>query len=349
MKTAQLLDTNSGLIIKYSPLFVAIIILSAAIAPAAAAPTIDYDLIEPETLYIGIPLNIDVLIRSHLDSNIHHPVKDTIGVFAILNIDKQTYTHEHEDFTIADNQKVTRFSYRLAGFDTGQQRIPALNFEVHDNDGQQHVVLSTSPFTVTIGSVLPDTIDTIKDISPPLRLNLGFWDIFIPLAIILLIVLMVYLMVKKMKKPLVEEVPEIEKDTRPDYVKALELLENLKKKKLLEKGEYIEFYYQLSLILRIFIEMHYEFKAVEMTTGEIDRYVKNHYTADSDSRVSYSSREQFTDHKQIFDILRYSDLVKFAKLSPNLEKSRQSLEWLENYFKSFANKTSPDKGEKNNQ
>lgn len=317
------------------------VFLSVALIAAEAEPALDYELIKPDYLFIGIPFNLEVLITSHQDSDVHHPVRDTVGIFAILNIDKETYRDSDERYQLDEEEKLTKISYTLAGFDTGKQRIPPLHFEIYPDEDEKPAVLSTPSLTVTIGSVLPDTIDTIKDIAPPFRLRLGFWDIVIPLIIILLIALMIYLLIRKMKKPLVEEIEEIEQDTRPDYVKALELLDNLKKMNLLEKGEFIEFYYRISLILRLFIEMHYGFKAVEMTTGEIERYVKAHFTEDDKAAVPHEGKQRFIQYSEVFSLLRYADLVKFAKFSPEMKRSKDFIEWLESYFNSFSKSDTP--------
>ncbi|MBT5420007.1 MAG: hypothetical protein HOK80_03875, partial [Candidatus Cloacimonetes bacterium] len=111
-------------------------------------------------------------------------------------------------------------------------------------------------------------------------------------------------------------------DDRPAYIIALELLNNLKKDDLIVKGDYLNFYFRISLILRLFIELHYEINSVEMTTSEIRANL---------------ILEDHSEKSKILKFLANADMIKFAKAIPAISDSEKTLFWLEDYLKSFGN------------
>lgn len=309
--------------------------------PDGAIPaSIEYELIRPEQLFIGTPFTLQVSIVAGKDIEIHHPVRDTIGVFAILDIEKTTVKAaelRRRGLQLSDNQTLTTFNYHLAGFDIGEQNIPALRFEIYDEKTATTDIISTPVLRVNIETVLNDSIDNIKDIAPPLKLNLRFWDYFLPLLILAVLTAIILYILKRMKNRPEPEIATIEEDPRPNYIICLELLDKLRAERLLEKGEYIEYHYRLSLILRMFLELEYKFKAVEMTTGEIKQYIDDKYSTEL---TGYSGKPTFTSYKEILDLLNYSDLVKFAKYQPNINRTLELTEWLKTYLKSYTDSSS---------
>ena len=139
------------------------------------------------------------------------------------------------------------------------------------------------------------------------------------MIIILLIFAIRYLIIllKKSKKNFSE--PEII-DDRPAYIIALELLNKLKKDDLIIKGDFLNFYFRISLILRLFIELHYKINSVEMTTSEIraNLILDNH-----------------SEKSEILKFLGQADMIKFAKTIPTELDTSAKLNWLENYLLSF--------------
>ena len=115
---------------------------------------------------------------------------------------------------------------------------------------------------------------------------------------------------KKRKQKKAEALKEI----RPPHVIAKEEIEKLKSMNLIDKGEYKEFYFRFSEILRQYIERLRGFPAAELTTEEIGRRIKE----ESD--------------RKLVPILREADLVKFADAIPtkakNDEDVRAALEYV---------------------
>ena len=94
---------------------------------------------------------------------------------------------------------------------------------------------------------------------------------------------------------------------------ALQKLERLEREKTWLKGNLLEYYAALSMIVREYIERQYGIPAMESTTREIGEMLKN--TA-------------FPQEKRpVLDVLlQQSDLVKFAEMVPSSDYHVQALD-----------------------
>ncbi len=92
------------------------------------------------------------------------------------------------------------------------------------------------------------------------------------------------------------------------HVVALERLESLVGSGLLERGEFKEFYTELSEALRVYLGQRYLVPAPEMTTVELDR------------RMQYLGLPR-TVRNETLEILIESDMVKFAKHRPGIDRA----------------------------
>jgi hypothetical protein len=94
---------------------------------------------------------------------------------------------------------------------------------------------------------------------------------------------------------------------KPPHVIAKEELEKLKFLNLIEKGEYKEFYFRFSEILRQYLEKLRNFPAVELTTEEISRRIRDE------------------KDRKLMPLLREADLVKFADAIPTKAKNEEEI------------------------
>jgi len=288
-----------------------IAVLTALLIPLFAfSAELDYKLEKPQKLFVGTPFKLHINISSAVSDSIFSTQNDTLDIFILKNIES---TEE-----INDKIKTSLIDLTYQPFDTGEFTFPELEFAVKTADSL--IILKTKEFILNIESVITDSTESIKDISAPLAVNLKFLDYFIPLLIIILIILAIKYLVKLLKKSKNNfSEPEII-DDRPAYIIALELLNKLKNDDLLIKGDFLNFYFRISLILRLFIELHYKINSVEMTTSEI------------------RANLVLDDHSEKSEILKFlgqADMIKFAKVIPKSSDSETALIWLENYFKSF--------------
>lgn len=299
--------------------FIIVFILLFFLSISLYAQSLDYKINKPQKLFIGTPFQVLVEIKTNPADTIFSPEIDTLDIFILKGEIEQTEE-------IIANEKITNLILTFQPFDTGEFTFPELEFAVKSTDSIDF--LKTSEFQVNIESVITDTSTAIKDIARPLSVNLGFWDYMIPILVIFLLVFLVIYLKKLLKKKPLEEEKTIIFDDRPAYLIALELLENLQKQKLLGKGDFLNFHFHLSMILRLFIELYYKIKAVEMTTSEIRHNLK---------------LNDFKEKTKILDFLTFSDKVKFSKFTSTLKESENAFEWLKQYLISFQ-KAEQEKG-----
>ena len=291
---------------------ITIILLLALCLPAQE---LQQKLEKPSKLFVGSPFSVHIEITSAPEDSIFAPQLDSLDVFFLMGEPEQTEL-------IEDGKKKNTIKLTFQAFDTGDYTFPELEFLVKTQ--AEDKILTTRDFVVIINSVLPDSANVIKDIAKPVTLKLGFWDYFIPiLALIILIALIIFLK-KLLTKPKQEEETPKFTDTRPPWLVAQEMLTELKHKNLLDSGEFLEYYYQLSVILRYFLERNYQINALEMTTSEI------RYNLHLDNTKEKS---------EILRLLSESDKVKFARFIPETDKGLAFALWLDSYLLSFENRT----------
>ncbi len=277
------------------------------------AQTINTKVEKPSNIYIGTPITLDISFDTGLNDSIFTPREDTLDIFIVYNITQQD--------SVKNNEKITNLKIKMAPFDTGEHQIPAIDFTI--KSGNKITKLSSQPITVFVKKVTTDSTKTIKDISPLMSIKPGFWDIFVPLFVLTIIILGIILLLRKLrnKGKNVEEKVEIV-DNRPPYIICLEKLHNLKQQKFLERGDYLEFYFGISMIMREFISLEFKINAVEMTYYEIKQALP---------------RKDMEIRKNILLFLEKCNRVKFAKFIPSLQSSEEILNWFDNFLQSFEN------------
>ena len=288
-----------------------IAVLAVLIIPLFAfSAELDYKLEKPQKLFVGTPFKLHVDISSAISDSIFSTQNDTLDIFILKNIESTE--------KINNDIKTTLLDLTYQPFDTGEFTFPELEFAVKTTDSLE--ILKTKEFILNIESVISDTTESIKDIAAPLTVNLKFLDYFIPLLIIILIIFVIKYLIKFIKNSK-KDFPEPDIiDDRPAYVIALELLDNLRIEDLLTKGDFLNFHFRVSLILRLFIELYYKINSVEMTTSEIRTNL---------------ILDDFTEKSEILKFLMHADMIKFAKAIPTDADSNAALDWLDNYLRSF--------------
>ena len=254
-----------------------------------------------DTLFIGQLINIEI------DMTEQQP--DRIFVL------RERSTPQIELFdivTLRDRQ--WQYLLRIAPFDTGYihtERIP-IYFTKNDIGDTLYI----EPFSFYVKSALTIADTLLKDIAPPRAFRWKFFDYLLPILILLAIAAAIYYLMKILKK---KETETEFVDDRPAWIIAFELLQQFKQKTYLQNGQYLDYYFELSLIFRIFIEKQFNIKAAEMTTYEIKQALSE------------------IEHKrEILKILSEMDMVKFAKSIPVIKDAEDMLYWIEKYVLSFA-------------
>jgi len=237
-------------------------------------------------------------------------VGKTLGDFVVVNRSK----HEAKG-----NPPTTEFRYTIAGFKLDRATIATVAVQYTDPQGRPGE-LETHPIGVRMLGTVPAGQTEIKDIRGMVEIEprMALWlKILIGLVAGVLACVITWWLVKRRRKQQLEKpAPK----PLPASVVALAELDKLAKSDLLFLKQYKEFYFRLSEIIRRFLSGRLNFPADDMTTTEIEFMMR-------DDPIS----PEFT--AAIFEILNFSDMVKFAKLIPSdpkndeiIEKARRAIE-----------------------
>ncbi len=119
---------------------------------------------------------------------------------------------------------------------------------------------------------------------------------------------------KKYRKTNLKEIFIKPKPILPAHEIALNALEQLRLKRLIENNRIKEYYSEISEILRIYLDDRFSIIAIEMTTQEILSQIRD---------CEFTNKESFSLLKEV---LEYSDLVKFAKYTPTSHLSEKCMQ-----------------------
>jgi hypothetical protein len=199
---------------------------------------------------------------------------------------------------------------QLAAYKTGDLEIPALNVEAVKASGEKEV-LASEPVKVAVQSVLTDKQDALKDLKPQVELDADYRPFLFLLAALASAVYLVSRLVRFWKNRRKAPVPKPERIRSAEEV-AREAIERLLARKLVEQGQFKQFYLELSEIIKRFLGSKLGVHSLERTTEEFTRDLR---------AVSVPSAQ----YRMIREFLEDCDLVKFAKYRPGAEEVDQIL------------------------
>jgi hypothetical protein len=270
-------------------------------------------LIKPDTLLIGRHFNIEVRIKQ-FDNQKILPPKNTGS--DVVDIIKSSYKLEKTFYL---------YNLEIAAYDTGRVEIPPLTFYVSNSQSEQDKnskildSLQTQSFSVWVASSTSEADTTLNDIKKPISVYLK-WQDYLFIIVLFYVISLLFVLYKKLRRSKNKQILEsMEYDNRPAWKKCLDMLYSLKEQDLLSANEWVEYHYLLTMVIKYFLLLQYNIKAVEMTTYEIKE------TLDSD----------FKNKKELLEILNYCDQIKFAKFEPEKSVSIHYEKWLEDYLLSF--------------
>jgi hypothetical protein len=193
--------------------------------------------------------------------------------------------------------------------------IGPLPLHFKDKNGEENIIQSEA-IELQVKSLLGTNpkeaaLKPIRDIMPIKPL----WQKILPWALlslgIIAVISGIYLWIKKSQRSKTVLSPGL-----TSYEIALKELKKLKSKKLFEKGLVKEYYFELSGIIRKYMEAIRDFPAFELTTEEIQKRIE----AEAD--------------KKILKLLKHADLVKFGDHLPSLEKKELDYQDATDYLES---------------
>ena len=290
--------------------------------------------IQPTEIMIGEQALINLKVITPKDKTIQFPVYEKEIIPGV-----EVITMLPPDTTIENNVMTLNFKYVVTSFDSTLYHIPHIPVfdgtdTIYSNSFGLKVTApqlsdTTLAYLEKINKGETDSIDfeqlQLHDIKPvrnvPFVWTDYLWVLWIVLGVMLLIALIgliVYLVLKKKRKGYIFKPPLV----LPAHVRAINELDKLKAEKLWQQGREKEFYSKLTDILRTYLYEREGINAMEMTSAEILREIREIWDGES----VYNNLKQ---------VLSTADLVKFARYKPYPDENDLSM--VNAYF--FVNQT----------
>ena len=209
----------------------------------------------------------------------------------------------------ADGKFVHKNITRFVAWDIGIFQFPELAIQIDTSGGRQLRIMPLEQNDLIVippeGVVVEDTTQVIAPILPIIKeersIHEHLWFLYLNLAAIAIVLLLLYLFRKqKIRKKALEEEQII---IRPAHEVAYEKLDDLDKKQLWQQGKIKEYQSELTYTVREYLENRFGIQALESTTGEINRSLKE---------VDFDAKHA----EDLTQILQIADMVKFAKAKP---------------------------------
>ncbi len=228
-----------------------------------------------------------------------------------------------------------RQEYELDIFLSGSYAVPALTTRFVDRrKGEDDVVessVTTDSFEVTVTPLMEGEFDptVFRDVKGPVELSISRtwtwlgWAAGGLAAAVVLFFLALWL-IRRARRP----VPEI---IIPPHEWAFEQLQRLADEQLVEQGQVHEFYYRLSMIVRVYIERRFNLRAPEQTTEEFLVEVRRN------SLLATRYRDM------LGQFLAACDMVKYALYEPQVEEIEQAFNAARDFVDQTALRTPSDK------
>jgi len=197
--------------------------------------------------------------------------------------------------------------------------------QLEDRPHTREGTIRTESFTIEVTSLLEGEFDPtqFRDIKGPVELPVAAgrrWIVWVAAAAVTVAVMVLLVVLWRRRRAR----PEQEIVVVP-HEWAFDQLRLLIDEKLVEQGEIHEFYFRLSHIVRVYIELRFGLMAPERTTEEFLIEV-------------HRSEALRADHKNLLgDFLKSCDRVKFAKYEPTTSE----IELVFDSARDFINQTIP--------
>ena len=277
--------------------------------------TVEYS-IDRETIHVGDP--VELTVTAYYPSN---------GVLNLPEIGREKdivlLKRDWENIPREDGLIQSESRYSITSFRLGTHPV-STNDIVYAADGKTFAT-NFPPVELQVESSLPaDASSEIADIKPvqtlPGRMPRWIWVVLGSAAVAFLVGLTTSRLWKN-REALIPCPPPA-----PPHVVALNALQALIGKGLLERDECKPFYTELSLILRTYLEGRFNLNAPDETTEEIV------------DELSRSPELNGAQRNILQDFMRQADMVKFAKGHPD----RTAMESAFNTTKHFVEETKPE-------
>lgn len=275
-------------------------------------------LLDSNRIIIGDQLQLHLTITAPIEKSVAFAPSEKWALKNCEVVEEKSITKKIEGKQALYNQDVI-----LTSFDTGVALIAPIPLLENDS-----IILAQTEALQFFIDSLPVFVDTnlaFKDIKSPMDgkdidlektgHNNSWWKVLLWIVIIAALLVAGGYYIKKYALKYWRE-----RKAREQKMKlkinagsvALSSLKELKHKKLWQKGQVKDYYSELSMILRTYIDNQWDINAKEMVTPEIMEAI-------SDLDIEDHSLEELKV------ILETADLAKFAKWQPQIEENERSI------------------------
>lgn len=275
--------------------------------PAERLPRVEAS-IEPDEVEIGEVARLVIEVEYQPGDRVHLRDQRRVGELEILDTSRSVRDEGEEGPSEV-------LELRLIGFDVGEVEIPPVELMVVLEDGRTGSV-STEPLRLRITDPLANEHDPQpRGDHPPRPVyttdRRAIWAGAIIVGLLLAVLLGLAIeRWRSRRKPKPAPPPP---PPRPPEEVALEKLDAVKRGTLLEDGEIKAFHIAISEAVREYLGGRYGFDSLEMTTKEIILRLD-------------AARLRGVTRAELQEFLRETDMVKFAKWRPSVERSRELLD-----------------------
>jgi hypothetical protein len=209
-----------------------------------------------------------------------------------------------------DGSETTRQIIEVTLFNLGDFQTPELPLTISDGAGQvsEELVPSTQ---LTVSPTLAEGDTELRDIKPQAGLAVPSvlpWIAGALLVVVLIAVAGWWAHRRKQGKPF-GPAPAV--DNRPPWQVAYDELARIESLGLLEQGRFKKYYTLVTDCLRTYLENQFHLRVFDRTTTELKPILQQSDLAQEHTR-------------RLLGLFIDSDLVKFAKFTPNVETARQA-------------------------
>lgn len=202
--------------------------------------------------------------------------------------------------------------FLITSFDTGYVAIPPIAIYFEDAAGLADTAY-TNDLLLTVNGAVVSAEDDILPIKPIIEEGRN-WTDYWWLYLIVALAVAGFALRKYSRRYLSAPVPTESGPLPPAHVRALAELDRLEEQALWQKGETDAYYVELTRILRTYLEQRFDLRAMEMTSTQLIRALQNRRDMTGAQRG------------ELAELLRLSDLVKFARAAPAEELHPRGME-----------------------
>lgn len=267
--------------------------------------------VDKKTVSIGDKVRYTITIYADKGLEVELPLfEENLGDFAVKDFGKSTRTFF--------NRKTLTQWYLLDTYVTAKFTLPKPVVKYKNSKDKEWSQIEGNQQEIEVKSLLDksDAHLAIRDIKAPVNLPVK-WLKIIFFALAALLALGGVLVYRHWRKKRIAEAAAFK---RPAHEIALEQLQALAGKDYISKGMTKEYFFEISMIVRYYLENRFSLHAPEMTTEEFLAHVRD-----------YSSLAE--GHKSLLrEFLSSCDMVKFAKYAPSQEEIKAVFDSAKNFI-----------------